>query len=88
MSSRRHWTLIGVLLAPAVVLPPRVPLYDHEDPTFLGFPFFYWFQFLLILVAVAVTVPAFWLSRQADRLDRVRHGLTPDAGDPTRTDGR
>ena len=43
----------------------------------------------LILVAVAVTVPAFWLSRQADRLDRVRHGLTrPTRATRTARDGQ
>ncbi len=85
MSARRLWTLVGVLLTPAVVLPLWVSLYDKEEPALLGFPFFYWFQFLLILLAVALTFPAFLLARQADRLDRVRHGLAPEAGDP---DGR
>ncbi|WP_395658587.1 DUF3311 domain-containing protein [Nocardioides sp.] len=85
MSARRLWTLVGVLLTPAVVLPLWVGLYDRQDPELGGFPFFYWFQFALILVAVALTFPAYLLARQADRLDRVRHGLTPEADDP---DGR
>ena len=42
MSSRRHWTLIGVLLAPAVVLPLWVPL-RPRGPDVPGFPPFYWF---------------------------------------------
>lgn len=86
MSSRGRWALIGLLLTPAVVLPLWVSLFDREDPTFLGFPFFYWFQFLLIIIAVALTVPAYVLSRGAERLDRAAHGLPPEpAGD--RTDG-
>ena len=48
MSSSARWTLIVVLLAPAVVLPLLVPLYDSEDPTLLGFPFYYWFQLGMI----------------------------------------
>lgn len=73
--SRSRWALICLLLAPAVVLPLWVSLYDREDPTLFGFPFFYWFQFALILLAVALTVPAYLLARGADRADRVRHGL-------------
>ena len=85
MSSRARWALIGLLLAPAVVLPLWVPLYNREDPTFAGFPFYYWFQFALIIVAVALTVPAYLLAQGADRTDRTRHGLPPEPngeGDP------
>ncbi len=89
--SRRQWIVVGVLLAPAVVLPLWVPLYDRVDPTLFGFPFFFWFQFALILIAVSLTVPAYFLARPADQADRVRHGLPPepdgtgahrDGGDP------
>lgn len=82
MRSRGRWLLVGAFLAPAVVLPLWVSLYDREDPTLLGFPFFYWFQILLIFVAVALTVPAYLISRQAERLDRVRHGLPAEPGGP------
>jgi uncharacterized membrane protein YhdT len=67
MSSTARWTLIVVLLAPAVALPLAVPLYDSEDPTLLGFPFFFWFQLALIPVAVVLTVIAYYLSKAADR---------------------
>jgi uncharacterized membrane protein len=67
MSSSARWTLIVVLLAPAVVVPLLVPLYDSEDPTLLGFPFFYWFQLALIPVAVVLTVFAYYLARAGDR---------------------
>lgn len=77
-STSSRWALIGVLLAPAVVLPLWVALYDRETPTLFGFPFYYWFQFALILLAVALTLPAYVLAQGADRGDRVRHGLPPE----------
>ena len=88
MSARGRWILVGALLAPAVVLPLWVSLYDREDPTLLGFPFFYWFQLLLIFVAVALTVPAYLISREAERQDRVRHGLPADPPAVDDADGR
>jgi uncharacterized membrane protein YhdT len=67
MSSSARWTLIVVLLAPAVVLPLLVPLYDSEDPTLLGFPFYFWFQLAMIPVAVVLTVIAYYLAKATDR---------------------
>ena len=83
MSSRGRWALIYVVLAPAVVLPLWVSLYNREDPKLFGFPFFYWFQFLLIIVAVCLTVPAYLLSHGAERLDRIAHGLPPEPAEPS-----
>ena len=68
------WTLICVLLAPAVVVPLLVPLYDSEDPTLFGFPFYFWFQLALIPAAVVLTGIAFVLAKGADRRDREAHG--------------
>ena len=67
MSAR--WTLITLLLAPAVILPLLVPLYDRIEPELFGFPFFFWFQFSLILFAVLVTVIAYRIA-QGERRDR------------------
>ena len=61
------WTLIVVILLPAVVLPLWVPLYDKTDPTLFGFPFFFWFQFALILVSAALTATAYGLSQLGGR---------------------
>ena len=69
-SSRRTWTVICLLLAPAVVLPLLVPLYDSTDPTLLGFPFYFWFQMVMIPVAVVLTAIAYYLAKGADRRDR------------------
>jgi hypothetical protein len=59
MSSSARWTIALVLLVPAVVLPLLVPIYNRHDPELWGFPFYYWFQFLLIVVASVLTVTAF-----------------------------
>ena len=68
--SRNTWILICVLLAPAVVVPLLVPLYDSTEPTLFGFPFYYWFQMAMIPTAVVLTVIAYYLARGADRRDR------------------
>jgi hypothetical protein len=61
------WTLIVVILLPAVVLPLWVPLYDKTDPTLFGFPFFFWFQFALILLSAVLTSLAYGLSQLTER---------------------
>ena len=65
-TSRALWILVLVLLAPAVVVPLLVPLYDQLDPTLFGFPFFFWFQFALIIGAAVLTLTAFVISTKAD----------------------
>lgn len=52
-SDRSPW--LWLLLVPLVMtLIP--PIYNRRDPELLGFPFFYWWQFLAAVVAVLVTV--------------------------------
>ena len=74
-SSRGLWALVLVLLAPAVVVPLLVPLYDSKEPTLWGFPFFYWFQFALILGSAVLTVTAFVVAKEATRRDRAARGV-------------
>jgi uncharacterized membrane protein len=62
-SDRGRWTLIVVLLLPAIVVPLLVPLYARTDPELFGFPFYFWFQLALIPAAVVLTATAFQLSR-------------------------
>ncbi|MGH3424675.1 MAG: DUF3311 domain-containing protein [Nocardioidaceae bacterium] len=59
MPKRAMLVLIGVLLAVPIVLPLLVNTYAHEDPTLWGFPFYFWWQFLLVIVAVAFTTAAY-----------------------------
>ena len=77
-TSGRGKLLIAAMLTPAVVLPLSVPLYAREDPTLVGFPFFFWFQFALIVAAAALTFGAHLIAKTVDRRDRVAHGLRPE----------
>lgn len=81
MSSSTRWTIVLVLLVPAVVLPLLVGVYDRTDPELWGFPFYYWFQFLLIPVAAVLTTGAYQLTKGDQR---PRTEADRDA-DPTET---
>jgi hypothetical protein len=76
------WALVGVLLAIGIVVPLLVGVYDSETPVLWGFPFFYWFQFLLIPVVSVLTFVAFRLSLRATREDRPRFGLPAEPDEP------
>jgi CBS domain containing-hemolysin-like protein len=69
------WLVIAVLLGLGILIPLLVPLYDSEDPVLWGFPFFYWFQFLLIPIVSVLTYTAFKISEKALVKDREAHGL-------------
>jgi hypothetical protein len=42
------------------------PVYNRIEPRVLGFPFFYWYQFLWIPIAVSCTIVVY-LKTQGDR---------------------
>jgi hypothetical protein len=81
------WAVVAVLLAVGIVLPLLVGLYDSIDPRLGGFPFYYWFQFLLIPVVSLLTFIAFRLSLRATQKDRPTFGLPAEPGDDTRPSG-
>ena len=54
------WALL--LLLPFVGLL-WVPFYNSIEPTLLGFPFFYWYQFLWVFITSALIL---WVYRQTD----------------------
>jgi membrane protein implicated in regulation of membrane protease activity len=70
--------VVGVLLAVGIVVPLLVPIYDSATPTLWGFPFYYWFQFLLIPIVSGLTYTAFRLSLRATEKDRPAFGLPAD----------
>jgi hypothetical protein len=72
------WAVVAVLLAIGIVVPLLVFLYDTEEPTLWGFPFYYWFQFAMIPVVSGLTFAAFRLSLRATAQERPTFGLPPE----------
>ena len=59
----RGWYLLLLVPLAGTLFPP---LYNTEDPTLLGMPFFYWYQLLWVPISVAFTT---WVYRRT-RSDR------------------
>lgn len=68
--TRSTWLVVAALLAVGAIVPLFVWTYDSETPVVGGFPFFYWFQFLLIPIVSGLTYIAFRLSETATARDR------------------
>ena len=54
-TSRRHsrgWYWLLLIPLVGTLIPT---LYNQEDPTFIGIPFFYWYQLLWVPLSVLVT---------------------------------
>lgn len=66
------WNLL--LLLPFIVL--FTPIYNRVEPTFIGLPFFYWFQFAVILLGVACTVVVHRMTRSRSSVPAA--GAEPD----------
>ena len=80
MSSRSTalWVVVGVLLLLAAVPPLLVPVYARLTPSLWGFPFYYWFQFLLVIWAALMTGFAYFLAKEAFRRDRAARSAKGD----------
>ena len=64
------YAVAGVLLAAPFVALLWVSSYARDEPRLLGFPFFYWYQFLWVLVSAVSTFVAYKLVRGVERTRR------------------
>ena len=64
------WVAVGILLLLAAIPPLLVPVYARLTPELWGFPFYFWFQFLLVIWAALLTSGAYVLAKEAFRRDR------------------
>ena len=55
----RSWLLLLLLIPFIVLLWP--PFYNSNQPTFIGIPFFYWFQLLWIIITAILMVVVYFL---------------------------
>jgi len=60
--SRQRWWYL--LLLVQFVLCLWVPLYNKLEPSFIGLPFFYWFQLLLVLIGAALTAIVYFATEK------------------------
>ncbi|WP_030379373.1 MULTISPECIES: DUF3311 domain-containing protein [unclassified Streptomyces] len=63
---------IGLCLVAPFVAMLWVGSYAKTDPTFIGIPFFYWYQMLWVLLSTVLTVTAYklWQFDQRGRASR------------------
>ena len=47
--------IVAGLLLVGIIAPLLVSTYDQVEPRLLGFPFFYWYQFVWVPVAALLT---------------------------------
>jgi hypothetical protein len=57
--------LVAVLLLIPMAALALVPVYSKETPKLLGFPFFYWYQFVWVFLASVFTYAAFIVIKRA-----------------------
>ncbi|MDQ0485856.1 hypothetical protein QO019_000687 [Streptomyces thermodiastaticus] len=59
--------VIGVCLLAPFVAMLWVGSYAKTDPTFIGIPFFYWYQMLWVLISTTLTMTAYKLWQRDQR---------------------
>lgn len=57
---RRHWKW---LLAIPLLLLVNPGMYARSTPELFGFPFFYWYQFVVVIATALLTGAVYWLTR-------------------------
>ena len=67
---RGPYVIVGVLLAIGIVVPLLVPTYASATPTFIGLPFFYWYQMLWVLIDTALLAICYAIIVREDRRRR------------------
>ena len=68
-TDKRKMAAAGVLLLIPIVALMWVPSYARTEPELLGFPFFFWYQFVWVFVCSALTWTAYKLTLSARRGD-------------------
>ncbi|MER5908985.1 DUF3311 domain-containing protein [Streptomyces sp. NPDC001982] len=71
-------TPVRVVIALCLVVPFVAMLwvgsYAKTDPTFIGIPFFYWYQMAWVLISTALTMTAYQLWQRDQRARKAPKG--------------
>jgi Protein of unknown function (DUF3311) len=67
-SKRQHgwrwWYLLLLVQFVAVLWPP---FYNRVEPTWIGMPFFYWYQLLWVVIGAALTATVYFATEKPTR---------------------
>ena len=63
MSRAARGVLAALILAPVIVVPLIVGLYNRAEPELWGFPFYFWFQMLLVPCGALLIAVAYWITK-------------------------
>jgi membrane protein implicated in regulation of membrane protease activity len=66
-SNRGALAVAGILLVAPFVALLWVSSYAKDSPRLLGFPFFYWYQFLWVVISAVLTWAAYLIVRRVER---------------------
>jgi hypothetical protein len=66
---RSGWSWWYLLLLVQFVGALSVPLYNFAEPSFIGLPFFYWFQLFMLLVGAGLTAIVYFAT-ESNRANR------------------
>ncbi|MEU6388640.1 DUF3311 domain-containing protein [Streptomyces sp. NPDC046939] len=74
--------VIGLCLVAPFVAMLWVSSYSKIDPTFIGIPFFYWYQMLWVLISTGLTMIAYklWQRDQRGRRDSATRSAQTSEG--------
>jgi hypothetical protein len=61
---RAGWYLLFLIEFVAVLWPP---FFNHAEPSWLGMPFFYWYQLVWVLIGAACTGTVYLMVRDDRR---------------------
>ncbi len=73
------YVIVGVLIAIGIVVPLLVPTYATAEPSFIGLPFFYWYQMLWVLIDTVLLAICYQIIKREDR--RRREAVGSGAGE-------
>ena len=62
---RRSWLLVLLLIPFIPMLWP--PFYNYLQPTFIGVPFFYWFQLLWVIITAIIMALVYFAGNGANK---------------------
>ena len=63
-AARRWWYLLFVLQFVAVLWPP---FFNKLEPTFIGLPFFYWYQLLWVILGAILTAIVYFVTEDCGK---------------------